>query len=345
MNRPAAPGPLRPPGSSPASGGGPAPEAVQAGGGRWGPGDAGLAELAAAAVPAVRPNRRRRERSDRRGYLFAAPAFLHLGLFFGYPLLFALVLVFHHWDVVTPMEWAGGANLARMVRDDVFFRAVLNTGVFLALHIPLQIVVALFFAELLNRPVRGRGLFRTLYFLPVVVSGVVVTLLFQQLFSFETGYVNGVIAALGGRKVPWLVSPDLAMPSIALMATWKNVGLYVVLFLAGLQNIPESLYEVARVEGATAWERWRYVTLPLLNPVLVTVVVLSTVGGFSLFVEPYVLTGGGPLGRTTSALLYVYNQAFYFNHMGYAAALGLAFALVVFAVVALQRRFVEREVD
>ena len=118
-----------------------------------------------------------------------------------------------------------------------------------------------------------------------------------------------------------------------------------MLFLAGRQNVPESLYEVARVVGATAWQRWRYVTFPLLNPIVVTVVVLSTVGGFSLFIEPYVLTGGGPLGSTMSALLYVYNQAFYFNHMGYAATLGLVFAVVITAVVALERRLVEREVD
>ena len=283
--------------------------------------------------------------SQKKGYWLAAPYFVHLAVFFGYPLAFSLVLVFHHWDAVTPMEWAGLGNFVRLFQDDVFFRAILNTGVFLALHIPLQIAVALGFAELLNSRLKGRTFFRTVYFLPVVVSGVVVTLLFQQLFAFETGYINGVIAALGGEKVPWLVSPALAMPAIALIATWKNVGLYVVLFLAGLQNIPESLYEVARCEGATAWQRWRHVTLPLLNPMLVTVVVLSTIGGFSLFVEPYVLTGGGPLGSTTSALLYVYNQAFYFNHMGYAAALGLFFAVVILAVVALQRRFVESDVS
>jgi multiple sugar transport system permease protein len=277
------------------------------------------------------------------GYLMVAPYLLHLALFFGYPLVFSLVLVFHHWDVITPMEWAGGANVGRLFSDDLFARSVFNTGIFLGLHIPLQIALALFFAELLNQKLPGRGFFRSIYFLPVVVSGVVVTILFQQLFAFETGYVNGVLAAIGGEKVPWLVSPEWAMPSIALMATWKNAGLYVLLFLAGLQNIPESLYEAAHVEGASRWQRWRWVTLPMLNPMMVTVVVLSTIGGFSLFIEPYVLTGGGPLGSTMSALLYIYNQAFYFGHMGYAATLGLAFALMILVVVALQRRFVETD--
>ena len=284
------------------------------------------------------------EKNEWRGYALAAPYLVHLFVFFGYPLVFALVLVFHHWDIVTPMEWAGLGNFERLFRDSLFLRAMLNTGLFLVLHIPLQIGVALFFAELLNGKLAGRGFFRTVYFLPVVVSGVVVTLLFQQLFAFDSGYINGVLVALGGERVPWLVSPAWAMPSIALMATWKNVGLYVILFLAGLQNIPESLYEAARVEGATRWQRWRWVTLPMLNPMLVTVVVLSTIGGFSLFIEPYVLTGGGPMSSTLSGLLYIYNQAFYFNHMGYAAALGLFFALVILVVVVLQRYFVEAEV-
>lgn len=290
-----------------------------------------------------RPVRARR-RGDRMGYVLVAPYVLHLFVFFGYPLLFSLVLVFHRWDVVTPMEFVGLKNFVRLFQDDLFFRSILNTGFFLGIHIPLQIAVALFFAELLNTRLAGLGFFRTVYFLPVVVSGVVVTILFQQLFAYDTGFINGVLGALGGERVPWLVSPAWAMPSIALMATWKNAGLYVILFLAGLQNIPASLYEVAELEGASTWQRWRLVTLPMLNPMVVTVVVLSTIGGFSLFIEPYVLTGGGPLNSTLSGLLYIYNQAFYFNHMGYAAALGFCFALVIFVVVVLQRRFVESEV-
>jgi len=297
-------------------------------------------------TPAERPHikRARAESSDRAGYLFVAPYVLHLLLFFGYPLLFAVVLVFNRWDIVTPMEFVGLRNFGRLIHDDLFFRAILNTGLFLVIHIPLQIIFALFFAELLNGRLRGRTFFRTVYFLPVVVSGVVITILFQQLFAFDTGFINNVLSALGGERVPWLVSPQWAMPSIALMATWKNVGLYVILFLAGLQNIPASLYEVADIEGAGTWRKWWHITLPMLNPTVVTVVLLSTIGGFSLFIEPYVLTGGGPLNSTLSGLLYIYNQAFYFNHMGYAAALGLCFALIILGVVLLQRRFVETDV-
>lgn len=281
---------------------------------------------------------------QRVGYVMAAPYFIHLAIFFGYPLLFAIVLVFHRWDIVTPMEFVGLKNFSRLFQDDLFFRALLNTGLFLVIHIPLQIFVSLFFAELLNSKLKGRSFFRTIYFLPVVVSGVVIAILFQQLFAFETGYINNVLSALGGERIPWLVSPEWAMPTIALMATWKNVGFYIILFLVGLQNIPASMYEVAFLEGATNWQRWTRVTIPLLNPMMVTVVVLSTIGGFSLFIEPYILTGGGPMNSTLSALLYIYNQAFYFGHMGYAAALGLFFALIILIVVLLQRRFVEEDI-
>lgn len=272
-----------------------------------------------------------------------APYVIHLAIFFGYPLVFALVLIFHRWDIVTEMQFAGFRNIVRLFADDVFFQAIINTGLFLVIHIPLQIVVALFLASILNEKLKGRGFFRTVYFLPVVVSGVVITILFQQLFAFDTGLINNVISSLGGKRVPWLVSPQWAMPSIALMATWKNVGFYVILFLTGLQDIPESLYEVADTDGASRWQKWFHITLPLLNPMMVTVVILSTIGGFSLFIEPYVLTGGGPMNSTISGLLYIYNQAFYFNHMGYAATLGIFFAMVIMVVVLIQKKFVETE--
>jgi ABC-type sugar transport system permease subunit len=213
------------------------------------------------------------------------------------------------------------------------------------IHIPLQIAVALSFALLLNTRVRGRGFFRALYFLPVVVSGVAVTILWQQLYSYDYGVLNGVLVRLGLGRVPWLVDPGLAMPSIAIMATWKNVGIYIVLFLVGLQNIPRELYEAASLDGARPLAQFRHVTLPMLNPTVVVIVVLSTIGGFSLFIEPYVLTGGGPLQSTLSGMLYIYTQAFSFDHMGYAATLGFVYALVILAVVLAQKRIIETELS
>lgn len=281
---------------------------------------------------------------NRSGYLMVSPYVIYFLVFVAYPLTFSFILIFHRWNIVTPMEFIGLKNFIRLFRDETFFKSIINTLIFLSIHIPLQIAVALFFAQLLNKKIKLRGLFRSIYFLPVVVSGVVVTVLWQQMYAYETGLINQILLKFGFKKIPWLVSPKFAMPSIAIMATWKNVGLYIVLFLAGLQNIPRELYEVAEIDGASSFQKFLKITLPMLNPTIVLVVVLSTIGGFSLFIEPYIMTGGGPMDSTLSAMLYIYNQAFYFNHMGYAATLGFFFATIIFLVVILQRKFIEREV-
>jgi multiple sugar transport system permease protein len=280
---------------------------------------------------------------DRSAYGFVLPYVIFFLAFVAYPLTFSLILLFHRWNIVTPMEWIGLKNFTRLIEDPLFYTSLKNTLVFLGIHIPLQIVVALGFAMLLNTKIRARGLFRALYFMPVVVSGVVVTILWQQLYSYDYGVLNGILRAVGLGPVPWLVDARVAMPAIALMATWKNVGIYIVLFLAGLQTIPRDLYDAANVDGATPARQFLHITLPMLNPTVVIVVVLSTIGGFSLFIEPYVLTGGGPMQSTLSGMLYIYNQGFYFSHMGYAATLGIVYAFIILLVVLVQRKFIERE--
>jgi len=279
--------------------------------------------------------------SEKNGYLFMLPYIIFFCLFIAYPLIFSFVLIFHRWNIVTPMEWIALRNFFRMFQDPLFARAIINTLVFLVLHIPLQIVIALIFAVLLNSAIKFRGLFRSVYFFPVVVSGVVVTILWAQLYNYESGLFNHILTTIGLPAVPWLVDPGFAMPSIAIMATWKNVGLYIVLFLVGLQTIPAYLYEAARIDGASGKDQFLNITLPMLNPTIVVIFILSTIGGFSLFIEPYIMTGGGPMNSTLSAMLYIYNQAFSFNHMGYAAALGFVFALIILSVVMLQRKVLE----
>jgi multiple sugar transport system permease protein len=287
----------------------------------------------------------KRPRGDRSGYWLSLPYVLFFCAFVAYPLVFSLVLVFNRWNIVTPMEWIGLKNFSRLLGDQLFTTSLLNTLTFLLIHIPLQIVVALAFSLLLHSRIRGRGFFRAVYFLPVVVSGVAVTIIWQQLYAFNDGVLNNLLKAIGLGPIPWLIDSSVAMPSIALMATWKNVGIYVILFLVGLQNIPHDLYEAADMDGATSFQQFLHVTIPMLNPTFVVVIVLSTIGGFSLFIEPYVLTGGGPMQSTLSGMLYIYTQAFYFGHMGYAATLGFVYALVILLVVLLQRRVVESEVN
>lgn len=288
--------------------------------------------------------RSRRDENNRVGYLMVSPYIIFFLLFVGYPLMFSLVLVFHKWNIIGPMRFIGFGNFWQLLHDALFWKSLGNTLIFLTIHIPLQIIIALVIANILNQRIAARGFFRAAFFLPVVVSGVVVTILWQQLYSQETGLFNTLLSRIGLPKAPWLISTRLAMPSIAIMATWKNVGLYIVLFLTGLQSIPLSLYEVADLDGASEIQKFFHVTIPMLNPTMVMVVILSTLGGFSLFIEPYVMTGGGPMNSTLSCVLYIYKQAFYFNHMGYAATLGFTVALIIMIVVIIQRKLVETEI-
>lgn len=282
------------------------------------------------------------KRSNRIGYVMSLPYIISFLLFMGFPLVFSFILIFNKWNIITPMQFVGLRNFVRLFQDVEFFRAIANTLVFLIIHIPLQIFVALGLAVLLNQKIMLRGFFRAMFFLPVIVSGVVITILWQQLYTYETGLLNMLLLKAGFAKIPWINAPEWAMPSIAIMATWKNVGLYIVLFLVGLQSIPKYLYEAAEIDGATAMQKFRRITVPALNNTMVLVVILSTIGGFSLFIEPFVMTSGGPMNSTLSAMLYIYKQAFYFGHMGYAATLGFFFAVIILIVVLVQKRVVEQ---
>ena len=276
-------------------------------------------------------------------YLLVSPYVVHFMLFVAFPVGFSILLTFHKWNIISPMEYTGLNNYIRLFNDKTFLKSIGNTLIFLLIHIPLQIIFALFLAEILNQKIKLRGIFRGAFFLPVIVSGVVVTILWQQLFGYDTGLFNRLLIGLGLGKIGWLTDPDIAMASIAVMATWKNVGLYIVLFLVGLQTVPTQYYEAADLEGATHLQKFFRITLPMINPTIFMVVILSTIGGFSLFIEPYVMTGGGPLNSTVSAVLYIYKQGFFYYHMGYAATLGLFFALIILAVIVIQKKFIEKD--
>lgn len=276
----------------------------------------------------------------RSGVFLSAPYTAFLLIFSLVPIGFSVVLVLLEWDLVTAPRFVGLDNLRRLVGDSRFWQAIVNTFVFLAVHLPLQLVVALTLAWVLNRRLRFRSFWRAAFFLPVVVSGAAVTILWSALYATDVGLINGMLAPLGIGPIPWLTDPAIAMPAIAVMVTWKNVGFYVIIYLAGLQSIPRSCEEAIELEGATAWQSFRYVTLPLLKPQTLLVVTLSTIHGFQLFIEPYILTGGGPLRRTLSIVLYLYRNAFSYQRMGYAATLGLALALIIAGVLVLQHRVI-----
>jgi len=276
--------------------------------------------------------------------LLVSPYLIFVIVFVLFPVIFCFFLTFHKWNIIAPMHFIGTANYNRLVHDRLFWKAIGNTLKFLLLHIPLQLVVSLLLAQLLNQQIRAKSFFRASFFMPVIVSGVVVTILWQQLLGYDSGLINRLFVNLGMEKTGWLIDPDIAIYSIAVMATWKNVGLYVILFLVGLQTVPTQYYEAAKLEGANRWQQFYHITLPMINPTIFMVVILSTIGGFSLFIEPYIMTGGGPLNTTLSAVLYIYKQAFQYYNMGYSATLGFFYAIMIMTVVILQKKFIEKEV-
>ena len=277
-------------------------------------------------------------------YLLVSPYLIFLSVFVLFPVLFCLFLTFNKWNIISPIKFIGTDNYSRLFHDRLFWKAIVNTLKFLLLHIPLQLLVSLSLAWLLSQKIKARAFFRATFFLPVIVSGVVVTILWQQLLGYDSGLINRMFTSIGLAKIGWLVNPDLAIYSIAIMATWKNVGLYVILFLVGLQTVPTQYYDAARLEGANRWQQFYHITLPMINPTIFMIVILSTIGGFSLFIEPYVMTGGGPLNATLSAVLYIYKQAFQYYNMGYSATLGFFYATMIMIVVVLQKKFIEREI-
>jgi multiple sugar transport system permease protein len=296
--------------------------------------------------PTIQGNRKNLfpfKRSSILPYLLVSPYLVFVSVFVMFPVLFCFFLTFHKWNIISAMHFIGMDNYSRLIHDRLFWKAIGNTLKFLLLHIPLQLTISLLLAQLLNQKIKAISFFRASFFMPVIVSGVVVTILWQQLFGYDSGMINRSLSVVGLPKTGWLVNPDVAIYSLAVMATWKNLGLYVILFLVGLQTVPPQYYEAAKLEGASRWQQFYHITLPMINPTIFLVVVLSTIGGFSLFIEPYIMTGGGPLNQTLSAVLYIYKQAFQYYNMGYSATLGFFYAIMIMTVVILQKKFIEKE--
>ena len=272
-------------------------------------------------------------RSSARGTLvFLSPWLLTFALFGAYPLLFSLLVSFADYDPLGgSLNWIGAANYARALRDPVFWQSLKVTLYFVAGTIPFTTTLALALALLLNRPLKGRGFFRASFFLPTVVSLVVVSLIFKQVYS-PFGLLNAFARALGLGGHSWLQDPATALPAVMLMDVWAAVGYYMVIYLAGLQTIPAELYEAAALDGSDGWRRHRHITLPLLLPTTLFVVVINTIRSLQVFIEIYVMTQGGPLDSTRTTVFYLYEQAFRYNEMGYASAIAyLLFVIVMLA--------------
>jgi multiple sugar transport system permease protein len=271
---------------------------------------------------------------------FVAPALAVIGLFFALPVAIGLALSFTDFDLYALADWrnlrfAGLDNYIHVLGLPLFWLALKNTLVFVLLGVPLSIALSLGCALLLQSPLaRCKPFFRTALFAPVVTTLVAVAIIWRYLLHTRYGLVNAVLGTLGIDPVDWLGDPRWAMPSIVLLAVWKNFGANMIIFIAALQAIPDELYEAARLDGARRWALLRHITLPMLGPTLLMVSVLTLAGYFQLFAEPYVMTQGGPLQSTVSVLYLMYEEGFRWWNLGQASA--IAFLLFVLMVVATQ---------
>ena len=291
----------------------------------------------------------RRFRENLIGWGFALPFVVIFVLFMAGPIVASLLLAFTSFglaDLRNPLgaSFVGLDNFVKLLSDQKFVAGILNTAYFVVVGVPLTLVLGLAAALSLNRGIsRFRTLFRVGYYLPVVTSIVAIAVVWRFVLNPDQGLVNAVLQSLGIRGPDWLADPVLAMPSIIAMATWRNLGFAMVIFLAGLQTIPATLYEAASIDGAGRWQAFRHVTVPMLRPTILFMTVITTIGYLQLFEEPFVMTGGGPLDKTLSISMYMYQQGFTFFHQGYAAAIAWVLFLIVAVVAFIQFRVLKTE--
>ncbi|MEZ4867798.1 MAG: sugar ABC transporter permease [Caldilineaceae bacterium] len=286
-----------------------------------------------------------RRRQNFAPYLWVLPAVSLYTIFKLLPMLAGLYLALIQWDGIEPAKFVGLRNFQRMLEDEVIVLALLNNVKYAIGTVIGKIVLSLFLALLLNQALRARSFYRTALFLPVVMSFVVVGILWTWLYNAQFGLINSLLQHLGLNFLilDWLGDPKVALWSLVMVDIWKWYGFHMVIFLAGLQTIPAELYEAARIDGASRWQQFYHITLPLLQPVMLVNVTLSLMGGFGVFDIPYVMTEGGPANSTIVMALHMYIQGFKFYKFGYAAAISYVMLTLVTVLAAIQMRLMARE--
>ncbi len=289
-------------------------------------------------------------------YLFLLPSLIGFTLFVLIPIIGSFGLSFLEWDLLTQPEFVGLTNYVQLLTQDTVFQKVLgNTLFYTVTVVPLQLTIGLLLAVALNQGIRGLSFYRVIYFMPVVTNIVAAAIVFQWLLNRDFGIVSAGIWDIA-EKTGWAIAPPdwlndsmWAKPAVVILTLWKNVGFTMVIYLAGLQGVPETFYDAAKVDGANSWQRFRYVTIPLISSTTFFLLVIQMIGAFQLFAEPFVMTRGGPAQATLSIVYYIYQNAFDFRRMGKATAIAwILFAIIfVFTYIQLQlqRRWVHYEVE
>jgi multiple sugar transport system permease protein len=285
------------------------------------------------------------------GWWFAGPALMILAVFFFLPVLAAFVMSLTDFDLyaltdLDNLRWVGFKNYADLLHEPLFWKSLGNTFYFVLLGVPASLGLSLGAAMLVNSKVaRFSSFFRTMYFAPVVTTLVAVAVVWRYILHTRYGFLNYTLSWFGIDAIDWQGDPHWSMPSIVLLAVWKNFGYNMIILLAALQGIPEDLYEAARIDGASGWQLFRHVTVPSLAPVLTLVSILTMTGYFQLFAEPYVMTEGGPLQSTLSVLYFMYDEGFKWWSLGRASAVAFLLFVLMFAITLVQLRLSRREVQ
>lgn len=276
---------------------------------------------------------------QRAAYLFLAPALVGAVVFAYGPIVMSFLLSFSHYSIIDTPRWIGLANYAAIFQDGTFWQSVGNTAYFTIVSVPVTMALALLVAIALNQGYRWTVFARTFFYLPTISPMVAVALVWLWLYDPAYGALNYALRALGLQGVLWLGSSAWAMPSVIIMSVWKSIGAVMVIYLAGLQGIPEQLYEAAKIDGATAWHRFRYVTVPQLQPATMFILITTLIGAFRVFDQVYVMTQGGPSNSTLTVVYEIYQNAFSYLRMGYASAeaMLLFVVILVFSLFNLRR--------
>jgi ABC-type sugar transport system permease subunit len=273
-------------------------------------------------------------------YVFISPFYVLFAVFGLFSLVFSFYISFHRWDGLTPMRWWALGNYVELFADDKFLTAIKNTMILLLFDLPLKVFTPLLLAVALNsRLIKGLGFFRTCFYLPEVTSAVVVAIVFSYFFSGDTSFVNYFIQRLGGPRIPWLTDRFWAKMSLVILSGWWSQGYHMVIYLAGLQSIPQDVIEAAIVDGANRRQILTKITLPLLRPIIIFTSIITVNHGLQRFAEPYLLTGGGPAYGTLTMILYLYQKAFEGFRLGYSAAMAYVIFAMIFVASLVQLKF------
>lgn len=284
-------------------------------------------------------------REERAAWLFLTPAIGLLALFVFLPMMNAVRISLHSWDLLTEMKWTGLSNFLALLQDKDWWAALGRTFLYAACYVPVLYVMALGLALVVKHLPHGTGLYRTAYFMPVILSSVVTGIVWKMMYDERAGVINNAMEALFGVRIPWLSSVNWAMAAVLIVNVWMQMGYYMIIFLAGLQDIPQCYYEAAQIDGATPWQIFVHITLPNLSNTSLFVVVMSVIGSFQAYDQIAMLTQGGPASSTTLAVQFIYDTAFGLYDMGYAAALALNLFVIILAFTLLQFKLIREKKD